>query len=106
MTLENAKQKIIDKVLSLREGWNLLRADNYTGHCTAVYTHDQLPKDVLVHIYGGYGFDRNKCWITLSDRSSIGFIEDTIFIKSLLKDIMDRNERFTAKEIIEIAQSI
>jgi hypothetical protein len=106
MTLENAKQKIVEKVLSLRDGWNLLKADNYVGHCTAVYAHDLLPKEVLIHIYGGYGFDQNKCWVTLSDRSPVGDITDIDFIKSLLKDIMDRNERFTAKEIIKMAQSI
>jgi hypothetical protein len=106
MTIEEAAQKITDKVLSLKKGWKMIRTDIYAGHSTFSYAHDQLPKDVRLQIYGGQKFDRHKGWVILSDRSCVGVIEDRDFIRTILDDIADRDEVFKDSEVIKLAQSL
>lgn len=62
MTLEEAKQKIIDKVLSLKTGWVQHSVDYYTRCSCYCYKHPSLPEDFFVR----YEMETNS-----SDRVSL-----------------------------------
>lgn len=50
MTLEQATKKILDKALSLTDGW-VVTYEDYTSGVTLYYSNPALPSTVLVHNY-------------------------------------------------------
>lgn len=48
MTPEEARQKIIDRVLSLRTGWSLVSKDVFQCSQSEKYRHPLLPEEVAI----------------------------------------------------------
>lgn len=108
MTLEEAKQKIIDKVLSLKTGW-VQHSIDYFSHCTCYsYKHPSLPEDFSV---------RHEVVVRSADRVSlvkgddllvrqIGESELLSHMAVIRKDIDDSLVLKHEKSVISFAESL
>ena len=106
MTLEQATQKILDKALSLTDGWVEVYEEYLPGTVTRHYSNPALPGIVLIHNYspkegGGTAHIR-------TDKGDFIVSSDALLkhVSVIRESIASAAQKATEDAIIAIAQQI
>lgn len=102
MTLDEAKQKILEKVLSLQTGWRSESCKVNSSSYRADYTHPELP-DLMLSRSGGLAWIAvlPECFALVEQGSRLN-----AHIDAILKDMDEKRAESRDARIIQIAESL
>lgn len=111
MTPEEARQKIIDRVLSLRTGWALVSKDVFRCSQSEKYRHPSLPEEMAIISSSYLIMLREICNIRLLVGENIVEAGDESsplgnLAAEIRKEASDAKKREMDDKIIKIAQSL
>lgn len=110
MTPEQARQKIIDKVLSLKTGWYLYSRDHVGNTRIARYVHEDLPNKIYLRVATEISCPPKSTFSIMFDGRILETGGDDSILRKhmdeILEDINKSRQNKEASQLIAIAKSL